>query len=194
MTEKIDYTKIKLVFFDIDGTFVDDDKKISPETNVVMDELIAKGIKLIPCTGRGFGGVSCYPEVLEKSDYAICYDGGLVFNNSTDKDAFLIRKLVIEDDIFKKLKVIIPQEEITIIMFCNNDMYHTDNATPEEIDGLSIWGSNPISIKFEDIDKLEEIQLLLMYGKEKIIEDFHEILEKDFSEELNIIKYDSDRM
>ncbi len=46
---------IKAIAFDMDGTLLTDDKKISPRTRRCFESLEKQGISLVLSTGRSFG-------------------------------------------------------------------------------------------------------------------------------------------
>ena len=48
---------IKLIAFDLDGTFLDPKKNISPDNIRALEEAAAKGVVIVPATGRIVGGV-----------------------------------------------------------------------------------------------------------------------------------------
>ena len=48
---------VGIVFADMDGTFVNSAKEITPENRSILDELVARGIELVPCSGRGVTGL-----------------------------------------------------------------------------------------------------------------------------------------
>ena len=55
--------KIKLIGFDLDGTLLTSDKRLSERTRKAMEEAIRQGVVLVPATGRPISGVS--KELLE---------------------------------------------------------------------------------------------------------------------------------
>jgi len=55
--------KIKLIGFDLDGTLLTSDKRLSERTRKAMEEAVKQGIVLVPATGRPISGVS--KELLE---------------------------------------------------------------------------------------------------------------------------------
>lgn len=67
-----------IVFSDLDGTFFDSHKRISALNAKAMDELAARGIEFVPCSGRPLAGI--VPEVLEHPSvhYAISANGAAV--------------------------------------------------------------------------------------------------------------------
>lgn len=51
-----------LVFSDMDGTFLDSNKRVSELSWRALDALAERGIGFVPCTGRPFSGI--YPELI----------------------------------------------------------------------------------------------------------------------------------
>lgn len=69
---------IRLIALDLDGTLLDSQKRLSARNEAVLLECIQRGIHIVPCTGRIWGGV---PEFLRKMPgirYAITTNGALV--------------------------------------------------------------------------------------------------------------------
>lgn len=50
-------SKVKMIAFDLDGTLLTTDKKITEYTREVLDQAIQKGIEVVPSTGRPLKGV-----------------------------------------------------------------------------------------------------------------------------------------
>ena len=76
---------LKLVFTDLDGTFVDT-QKLVPERNArVLDLAAERGVQFVPCTGRNANGIlpdlANHPAVR----YAICCNGALVVDLREDR-------------------------------------------------------------------------------------------------------------
>ena len=55
--------KIKLIGFDLDGTLLTSDKRLSDRTKKVMSQAIEQGVVMVPATGRPLSGVP--QELLE---------------------------------------------------------------------------------------------------------------------------------
>ena len=72
--------KKKLIVTDIDGTLVNDQKEIMPETKRELKRLIAKGHRIVLCSGRSINGLKDYLMTLElwamPDEYAITFNGG----------------------------------------------------------------------------------------------------------------------
>lgn len=65
----------KAVCLDLDGTLLDDDKKISDRSFLLLDNLIENGIEVIIATGRHFYMVSDFLRPL-KRDIMVCANNG----------------------------------------------------------------------------------------------------------------------
>lgn len=72
---------IKLIAIDLDGTLLDEEKKISNENKRVLAEAKAKGVKIVLCTGRPLAAMAHYLQELglvDEGDFSITFNGGLV--------------------------------------------------------------------------------------------------------------------
>ena len=69
---------IKAVFFDIDGTLLNDRKNVQQSTLKAINSLKKQGIFVGVATGRGPGFVQPYLENLGL-DFAISYNGQYIF-------------------------------------------------------------------------------------------------------------------
>lgn len=77
---------IKLIAIDLDGTLLNENKEITPETKEALTKAKAKGVKVVLCTGRPLLGMAHFLEELnlkEEGDYGITYNGGLVQKTQT---------------------------------------------------------------------------------------------------------------
>ncbi len=69
---------VKLIFTDLDGTFLDDDKCVPAVNERMLRELDELGIGLVPCSGRMLSGI---PEEMSSHpcvSHAICSDGACI--------------------------------------------------------------------------------------------------------------------
>lgn len=76
---------IKLIALDLDGTLLDDQKRLSYKNEMVLKECIRRGIHIVPCTGRIWSGV---PDVLKEMEgirYAITVNGAVILDRQEDK-------------------------------------------------------------------------------------------------------------
>lgn len=78
---------IKLLCFDLDGTFLDDRKNIPPENIRALEEAAARGVYIVPATGRIYTGL---PEALRRPSYMRWYitvNGAYVYDAREDRTA-----------------------------------------------------------------------------------------------------------
>lgn len=69
---------LKLVFVDLDGTFVDSRKRVCERNARVLERAAGLGVQFVPCTGRNVNGL---PAELAGADcvrYAVCCNGASV--------------------------------------------------------------------------------------------------------------------
>ena len=68
-------TDIRLRALDLDGTLLDSQKRLSARNEKVLRECIARGIYVVPCTGRIWSGVPEFLRTLPGIQYAITTNG-----------------------------------------------------------------------------------------------------------------------
>ena len=76
---------IKLIAFDLDGTFLDHNKQIPPENMRALDEAAARGVHIVPATGRIYKGV---PEAIKRLPYVRYYilsNGSMLYDAQEDR-------------------------------------------------------------------------------------------------------------
>ena len=76
---------IKLIAFDLDGTFLMNDKRVPEENMAAIERAAGKGAVIVPATGRIFPGI---PRELREADfirYYICCNGASVYDKLEDK-------------------------------------------------------------------------------------------------------------
>ncbi len=76
---------IRLIAFDLDGTFLDDDKHIPPANLRAMERAAEKGVLLVPATGRIYAGL---PEPLRTLPFLRWYitaNGSYVYDAKEDR-------------------------------------------------------------------------------------------------------------
>ncbi|WP_100488274.1 sugar-phosphatase [Sporolactobacillus pectinivorans] len=91
---------IKLIAIDLDGTLLNDEKKISLNSRHALLEAKKMGVKIVICSGRPIAGIREYLDFLglnEAGNYAITYNGGLV--QETDSGTVLSEKILTRNDI-----------------------------------------------------------------------------------------------
>lgn len=93
---------IKAIILDLDGTLLDDNKKISDKTIEFLKQL-KEDIKIIPASARQFCTIKPYLEkldLLDDNNYTICFNGSLIVNNKEKElfSSYIEKNVVIKID------------------------------------------------------------------------------------------------
>lgn len=101
-------SKYKLISLDMDGTLLDDNKKISSQTLNVLHLLQKEGKNIVIATGRPYKGYLLYHDILSLNSYVVCYNGAMIFNQNNEviysqemdiNESKLICKLLIDNNL-----------------------------------------------------------------------------------------------
>lgn len=76
--------KIKLIAFDLDGTFLDDDKNIPPDNALALAEAAERGVYIVPATGRIYQGIPEAIRALPFARYYLTVNGAYVYDARED--------------------------------------------------------------------------------------------------------------
>ncbi len=91
---------VKLVVFDLDGTLLNSQSKISDHSRLAIDELRKKGIKIAIASGRIYSMLKSFFEILELKDFVISSNGASIDDLSINKP---IQQLFSEPNDSKKV-------------------------------------------------------------------------------------------
>ena len=75
---------IKIISLDLDGTLLDSQKRLSNGNRAALEEAAAKGVHIVPTTGRFFGMMPQAVRDLPFVRYAITINGAQVYDRETD--------------------------------------------------------------------------------------------------------------
>jgi hypothetical protein len=129
MTPNLDPTTIKLLAFDIDGTLVGADHKISPFTKTTLARLRTKGILTTLATGRILPGVKAYADELEIDIPLIMSNGSVLQDRHGRVSALTCLPLEVVQAAIR----IARQERRDLVMYVKDKMYiekMTENIHP----------------------------------------------------------------
>lgn len=108
---------MKLFFFDIDGTLIDQKNKIyeiSQNTKKMLKTLQQKGHKIIVCTGRA---KSYLPKTILEQNF----DGYITTNGSyVEYDNHIVLNHTIKSDIVQRIKAVFEKYDSQIILECQD--------------------------------------------------------------------------
>lgn len=74
---------VRLVFVDMDDTFVTPEKVVPPENLRVLDLAHERGVQFVPCTGRSVRGLPPELRAHPSVRFAVCSGGALVYDVRT---------------------------------------------------------------------------------------------------------------
>ena len=75
---------IRIIALDLDGTLLDSQKRLSAENRAALEAAAAKGVHIVPTTGRFFGMMPEAVRELPFVRYAITVNGAQVYDRATD--------------------------------------------------------------------------------------------------------------
>ena len=73
---------IKLIATDLDGTFLNDDSKITDYNKAILKKLIDRGIDIVIATGRPISAMDFYYEELKNNSESIVFNGAMVVDKN----------------------------------------------------------------------------------------------------------------
>ena len=111
---------LKLVFVDMDGTFLDSAKAITPENASALDAAASAGVMVVPCTGRNLAGLP--PELLAHPSvrYAVCANGAVVAEVAGGRT---LREVTIDKDLVLGLYQRLRDRPVTFDLFADGTVY-----------------------------------------------------------------------
>ena len=126
----------KLISFDLDGTFLKDDKTIPQENLDAIEKAAAAGVYIVPSSGRIFPGM---PEELKQAEYIryyICANGSSIYDKKTDE---VISRADISPE--TALRLAEYMDTLPVIYDCYQD--DMGYMTKEMYDVLQDWAYTP---------------------------------------------------
>ncbi|MBP5543388.1 MAG: HAD family phosphatase [Kiritimatiellae bacterium] len=105
-----------LIALDLDGTLLDSQKRITPRTLAALEAAAARGIHIVPTTGRFFDGMPECVKALPFVRYAVTCNGAAVFDR-VDNVVVAREELALD----KALAAIAVFERFDVIYDCYQD-------------------------------------------------------------------------
>lgn len=170
----MEQNKYKIVFIDIDGTLVTDEKKV-PEQNVqAIKKVKENGIEVVLTSGRPYQSIEMYSNEVGAIPYVIGSNGGIVANFKERKNIFcrdLQKEVAVK--VFEYLK----ERNLYAVATLSGDLFVEEgkySITPENRSEVNIINSlkDTLSETKEPIMKFSVID----YDAEKLVKAREEIL------------------
>lgn len=86
----MDYSNIKLIGIDLDGTLLHDDKTMSPRTKKAIETVSQKNIEVVPITGRPYAGIPNFLKEMPEIHYIIYSNGSQIMHNGKSLFSFAL--------------------------------------------------------------------------------------------------------
>ncbi|MBC1863954.1 HAD family phosphatase [Listeria welshimeri] len=185
------------IILDIDGTLLNDDKKISPETKKALITAQQNGVKLILASGRPTTGMHLYAEQLEMETYhglLVSYNGAKVVDCQTKEESFnqtltiAEGKAVLEHMKQFEVKVMIDKDDY---MYVNNvyDCYITYKGEEINIIQYESRGGNFKLCEKEDLAAFLDYRInkILTAGDPDYMQKNYQAMMAPFKNTLNCV-------
>lgn len=155
----------KAVFSDIDGTLLNSEHKISPDTEKAIKAVIAKGIPFIPVSARPPYAITPYTAQLDTQQAIICYSGALIL----DKNLTALYSVILAPNDLQQLNTLLKNfNQLSVNYYAGLDWFSNDltnywTVQESEITGLA---AEPVPNNLTEVHKIlvmgeaEEIQQL----------------------------------
>lgn len=174
--EQLRYKKI--LFTDLDGTLLDNEKKISEYTWNVLKNWIDAGHKLVLCSGRDINSVGSVKEYLKLDDpgvYLIGYNGGQIYDCEKKETLYKImlspeqvrhisetaKRLGIHCHTYTDTHIVSPRDSEAFRYYrrvIKTPVIYSEDVTAVMTDGAC----KCIAVEVEDHDKLEKLRMTLL--------------------------------
>ena len=146
-------SKYKLLAFDMDGTLLNSQKKISLRTAAALKNLSERGIYLAVSTGRALAEMNDYRNDLKSMGFGILMSGGLVYNffNATP---IKIHGLS-EEMIFKLIDFGLEERAMIHLLTVKNSIARAEDIFDMAAFGMDVYQSmfEHICIRCDDLKK-----------------------------------------
>ncbi len=156
-----DFSNIKLVAVDLDGTLLDDDLDISNRTKEAIRGLVKRGIVVALVSGRMLRAIELVRDKLEVDIPIVAYNGGKVF--IPGKQEIFCRKIPVAEAV----KIIKYGEERDLYV----KVYIDDVLYIKEPDSESLAFCKSRNLEYRVVGKLSEnikddVNMIVIYYKE----------------------------
>lgn len=176
----------KMIFMDMDGTALDDEKNLPKVNKEAIDEALEQGHKVIVCTGRPLSSVVNLLPMLgldQGGCYAITYNGGLIYDAGEKKAVY--KKTLPLDQVRYIFEKAYEFEKIHVQTY-TDEGFICEYDTPESVfyENSTHCRRKIVKDVFEELNGQEPCKILAMaYGFERSrIEAFRDLI-CDYAEE-----------
>ena len=187
----------KVIIMDIDGTLIDDTKKISLKTKEVLLDLQTKGAKLVLASGRPDRGLFDFVKELEmdkNNGLIICFNGSKVID-CTSKEVLFNQTIPI--DIAKSVLRHMKNFDVRPMIYKDdyiylNDVYDNMLTVKGKLINIVKFESDIGNYKLCEIDDLEKfadypMNKILTAAEPEYLQKYFKMMKEPFENELNCV-------
>lgn len=140
----------KLIAFDMDGTLLNSQKKITDKTCEAIQKAIDAGIIVILNTGRCVAELEEYMDVLKNIQYINSTSGALVYDRKSDKDIY---SSALDVDTVKAILDIVSSKDVMIDFLTRESIVQRDKIEKMEQYHMEVYRDmfERVTVKWEDI-------------------------------------------
>lgn len=170
---------VKLISVDIDGTFLNDDKEMSPEFDKVFKALKKKNVKFCAASGRQLASLKTVFDKYKDQMLFVAENGAVMeIDGQPIVNATLTRE--ISDKFLARLKELDDMR----ILYCTSDYSYIDRTDDESMENARIYLPKFEIVK--DVAHIEELPVKIsVHSKNGYYNDF-KLLVEEFSDEASI--------
>lgn len=140
----------KLIAFDMDGTLLNSQKKITDKTCDAIQKAIDAGSIVILNTGRCVAELEEYMDVLKNIQYINSTSGALVYDRKSDKDIY---SSALDVDTVKAILDIVSSKDVMIDFLTRESIVQRDKIEKMEQYHMEVYRDmfERVTVKWEDI-------------------------------------------
>lgn len=170
---------VKLISVDMDGTFLNDDKEMSPEFDKVFKALKEKNVKFCAASGRQLASLKTVFDKYKDQMLFVAENGAVIeIDGQPIVNATLTRE--ISDKFLARLKELDDMR----ILYCTSDYSYIDRTDDESMENARIYLPKFEIVK--DVAHIEELPVKIsVHSKNGYYNDF-KLLVEEFSDEASI--------
>lgn len=170
---------VKLISVDMDGTFLNDDKEMSPEFDKVFKALKEKNVKFCAASGRQLASLKTAFDKYKDQMLFVAENGAVMeIDGQPIVNATLTRE--ISDKFLARLKELDDMR----ILYCTSDYSYIDRTDDESMENARIYLPKFEIVK--DVAHIEELPVKIsVHSKNGYYNDF-KLLVEEFSDEASI--------
>lgn len=178
----------KLIALDMDGTLLNEEKKITDRTKIAINKAKEMGVTVVLATGRPIAGVTRYLEELDmftEEDYVLSFNGALVLKT---KNKEVISNVTITGEDLHYLYNISKELGVNIHAFSEEEGLITPKSSQYTEVEANINNISYKIVDFNEVPKDETIVKLMFIDEPNVLEEAIKKLPAEVYEKYTVIR------